>query len=1024
MTHLMHTPCFTPADAVSLAEGCYGVAATATPLPSERDQNFLLVTAEGERLVLKLANAQEDPALLEAQNAAMEQLARRGITFCQRVIPTRGGDLAALVSSPTGASHQMRLLTYVPGIPLRRLTHSTDALLYQLGACLGQVDRELAAFDHPALHRNFHWDLAQAQAVIERHSHQIADLEMQQLVLKLLADFVQHEVPLLPGLRRSVIHNDANDYNVIVGGGSTLYDRNQQVKGLIDFGDMVHSYTVGELAIACAYVALGKPDPLAAMLPVISGYHEHNPLCEDELSVLYGLIRMRLCASVCMAAVQQAQRPDDAYLSISQGPIRQTLPQLASIDRRLAGAAFRHACGLAPIAATPRIVRWLSQRTGSFAPLVDADLQDESLLVLDLSVGSPLLMGDARRNGEPALTRRIEDLCRETGATVAIGRYDEARLIYTAPIFKAGEGPLAEGRTIHIGQDLFLPAGTAVYAPLPGTVHAFANNAARQDFGPVLILRHQTEEGDVFYTLYGHLSEESLAGLAVGQAVGQGEKIGEIGSAAVNGGWTAHLHFQIIVDLLGLDTQFPGVCRASQRAIWRSLSPDPNLITGIPADRFPPASRPKGETLEARRRLLGRNLSIGYREPVKVERGWMQYLFDESGRRYLDAYNNVPHVGHCHPAVVGAAEQQMRVLNTNTRYLHDFLNRYAERLAGTLPDPLRVCFFLNSASEANELALRLVRAYSGRKDMIVLEGAYHGNTTGLIDISPYKHDGPGGQGAPDWVHTAPVADVYRGRYKADDPLAGPNYARHVAELIEDLHARGRGVGGYIAESCPSVGGQIFFPAGYLAAVYDHVRRAGGLCIADEVQTGYGRTGTHFYAFEAQGVVPDMVVLGKPIGNGHPIAALVTTPEIADAFNNGMEFFSTFGGNTVSCAVGLAVLETVQNEGLQAHALRVGERMLAGMRPFVDRFPLVGDVRGSGLFLGVELVRDRQTLEPAGEEASYVANRMRDHGILLGTDGPFHNVVKIRPPMPFDEANADLLVATLGSVLEELTDREG
>jgi 4-aminobutyrate aminotransferase-like enzyme len=237
------------------------------------------------------------------------------------------------------------------------------------------------------------------------------------------------------------------------------------------------------------------------------------------------------------------------------------------------------------------------------------------------------------------------------------------------------------------------------------------------------------------------------------------------------------------------------------------------------------------------------------------------------------------------------------------------------------------------------------------------------------------------------------------------------------EVIERLRASGTGLAAFIAESCPSVGGQIIFPAGYLAQVYGYVRDAGGVCIADEVQTGYGRTGTHFYAFEAQGVAPDIVVLGKPIGNGHPIGAVVTTVDIANAFDNGMEFFSTFGGNTVSCAVGLTVLNVVLEENLQAHALRVGERMLAGLRGLV-KYPIVGDVRGSGLFLGVELVRDRQTLEPAGREASFVANRMRDRGILLGTDGPYHNVVKIRPPMPFSESDADLLVTSMDQILAE------
>jgi 4-aminobutyrate aminotransferase-like enzyme len=361
----------------------------------------------------------------------------------------------------------------------------------------------------------------------------------------------------------------------------------------------------------------------------------------------------------------------------------------------------------------------------------------------------------------------------------------------------------------------------------------------------------------------------------------------------------------------------------------------------------------------------------------------------------------------------------MAVLNTNTRYLHDLVNRYAEELCATLPSALSVCFFLSSASEANELAIRLARAHTGRRDMIVLEAAYHGNTSTLIDISPYKHAGPGGSGPPAWVHAAPIPDVYRGPYKANDPRAAEKYAYHVRDIIERLQREGIGLAAFIAETCPSVGGQILPPPGYFAEVYRHVRAAGGVCIADEVQTGLGRLGTHFWAFEDHGVVPDIVVMGKPMGNGHPLAAVVTTPVIAASFDNGMEFFSTFGGNTVSCAVGLAVLQVMREEGLQAHALRVGNHMLEGLRPLVQHHALVGDVRGSGLFLGVELVRDRQTLEPAGEEAALVANRMRERGILLGTDGPYHNVLKIRPPMAFSVSDADLLVATLDRILWEL-----
>ncbi|HEV8218418.1 MAG TPA: aminotransferase class III-fold pyridoxal phosphate-dependent enzyme, partial [Gemmatimonadaceae bacterium] len=305
------------------------------------------------------------------------------------------------------------------------------------------------------------------------------------------------------------------------------------------------------------------------------------------------------------------------------------------------------------------------------------------------------------------------------------------------------------------------------------------------------------------------------------------------------------------------------------------------------------------------------------------------------------------------------------------------------------------------------------------RDMIVLDAAYHGNTTSLIDISPYKHGGPGGAGAPDWVHVAPLADDYRGPFKRGDPSAGPRYAAMVGEIVDSLRSRNRRLAGFIAETCPSVGGQLVFPTGYLRDVYAFVRDAGGVCIADEVQTGLGRMGTSFWAFEDQGVVPDIVVMGKPLGNGHPIGAVATTRAIARAFDNGMEFFSTFGGNTMSCAIGMAVLDVVRDEGLQDHARRVGERMRADLGALAERHQVIGDVRGSGLFLGVELVRDRTTLEPATEEASFVVNRLRERGVLIGTDGPYHNVLKIRPPMPFGLDDADILMGALEASIRDL-----
>ncbi|MEL6867639.1 MAG: aminotransferase class III-fold pyridoxal phosphate-dependent enzyme, partial [Bacteroidota bacterium] len=380
--------------------------------------------------------------------------------------------------------------------------------------------------------------------------------------------------------------------------------------------------------------------------------------------------------------------------------------------------------------------------------------------------------------------------------------------------------------------------------------------------------------------------------------------------------------------------------------------------------------------------------------------------------------NNVPHVGHQHPRVVAAAQKQLAVLNTNTRYLHDKLLAYAESLAATLPDPLSVCYFVNSGSEANELAIRMAKAYTGRKDLLVLEVGYHGNTNACVDASSYKFDGPGGKGLADYIHKLPIPDPYRGAHKYGEGDAGPKYAAAAIPILQDLASNERPVSAFLGESILSCGGQIVPPLGYLSTLYRHVREAGGICIADEVQTGLGRVGEQFWAFELQGVVPDIVTLGKPIGNGHPLGAVVTTRAVADAFHNGMEYFNTFGGNPVSCSIGLEVLQIVQEEGLQAKALELGQYLKKGLMELQDHYPIIGDVRGHGLFLGFELVKDGATLEPAAEQCRYLANRMRRLGILMSTDGPYHNVIKIKPPMCFEKKHANHVLAYLAQVLEE------
>jgi len=339
-------------------------------------------------------------------------------------------------------------------------------------------------------------------------------------------------------------------------------------------------------------------------------------------------------------------------------------------------------------------------------------------------------------------------------------------------------------------------------------------------------------------------------------------------------------------------------------------------------------------------------------------------------------------------------------------------------VSSTLPEPLRVCFLVCSGSEANELALRLARTHTGRRGVIVVDGAYHGNTGALIDVSPYKFDGPGGGGAPPHVIKVPTPDGYRGQIPASDPDCGRRYAAFLPAAIRELEDRGEPPAAFLCESLLGCGGQVVPPEGYLAEAFRHARNAGAVTIADEVQVGFGRVGTHFWGFETHGVVPDIVTMGKPIGNGHPLAAVVTTPAIAASFETGMEYFNTFGGNPVSCAAGMAVLDVLGEERLQHNALQVGDHLRSRLRELADRHPLVGDVRGRGLFLGIELVRDRESLEPAAEQASYVVERLKERGFLLGTDGPLRNVIKIKPPLVFSRDDADDLADALDRVLGE------
>jgi 4-aminobutyrate aminotransferase-like enzyme/Ser/Thr protein kinase RdoA (MazF antagonist) len=813
-TGFYQRPAFTPADALHMVRAHYGLEGQLASLPGERDQNFHLTTPTGAQYVLKIARGGEDEAVLLMENLALAHVGQQAA--CPQPLINRDGQtLTAVINN--GHTFLARLISYLPGDLYAHVRPQDARLQRSLGRRLGQLDRALATFSHPAARRQLKWDLSQAAFIVD-YTQYIPEEAGRRIVAHFLDRFVTAVQPALPHLRRQIIHNDANDYNLLV---SRTFSQNEPVKAsnpadqaaylvaaIIDFGDMMLAPTVCEVAIGAAYALLDQPDPLLAAAQVVAGYHEVYPLLDDEIALLFHLIAMRLCVSVTIAAANKVQEPDNAYLQISAQPAWDALEKLAGIDPDLARALFRHACGLPP--------------------------------------------------------------------------------------FTAGQSDLS------------------------------------------------------------HLPQKQ-----------------------------------------------PGV---------GALADEEN------GQRLP--SRPAAEEILAMRQArIGPSLTVAYERPLHITRGYMQYLYDEDGRAYLDAVNNVSHVGHCHPRVVRAGQTQMALLNTNSRYLHRYLVEYAARLTAKLPDPLDVVYFVCSGSEANELALRLARTYTGHHDILVLAAAYHGNTGELVNISPYKFNGRGGQGAPPYVHVLPLPDPYRGPYKGYGRETGRQYVAHVTETVNRLQAQAKAPAAFITESLPGCAGQIVLPDGYLAAAFAPVRAAGGVCIADEVQVGFGRVGSHFWGFETQAAVPDIVTLGKPMGNGHPLAAVVTTRAIAAAFANGMEYFNTFGGNPVSCAIGLAVLDVIEEEQLQQNALIVGDRLLNGLRRLQAKYPLIGDVRGRGLYIGVELVRDQNSLEPATREANIIVNAMKEHGILISTDGPLHNVLKIKPPLVFTPENADFLVETVDVLLE-------
>lgn len=994
----------TKEQARRIAEELYGISGKVFALPGEIDFNFR-IASENKCYLLKVGRPDASQDYLAFQQDILLHVAgsESGI-ISPYPVPDLQGRYISETKDKAGNIRKVRLLNWVEGRLWSGVNPVGEGLLYSLGEEAGRLTSAMQGFQHPLAERDFEWDVAQAgwtREYLDLHSK-----EGQEILGYFLEQYEALQKPYA-GLRKSVVHNDANDNNVVV----TRDLKDPRVRAIIDYGDAIHTQVINDLAVTIAYAVMGFPDPLNAALPVVKGYHSQFPLEAKELELLYVLVAMRLAISVSKSAINQEKEPDNKYLQISDAPAWELLKLWRNISGEFAHYSFRQACGFTAHPQEKNFQEWAAKHPVSLASLFPT-INKEQVHPLDLSV-SGSWVGDREEAGDLNLFQyKIEQLQNEVTEKIIAGGYMEPRALYSTSAYDRMGNTGKESRTVHLGVDLWVPPGTPVHALFDGEVVFAVNDAGDKEYGGLIILKHQA--GDLpFYTLHGHQTIESALKLKPGDRIKKGDQVGIIGAPPENGNWAPHLHFQLMLSLLNYKNDFPGVAYPSELKIWQSICPDPNLL--FRQSGLEPAPLTElSETINFRKEHLGKSLSLSYEVPLKMVRGDGVYLIDHLGRKFLDTVNNVAHVGHEHPRVVRAGQKQMAVLNTNTRYLHDNINTFTRELLSTFPRELSVVHLVNSGSEANELALRMVQACTGQKDMIAMEVGYHGNTTGCVSISSYKFDGKGGSGAPDFTHVVPLPDRFRGLHRGEE--SGPAYAGHVQDRIEEIQALGRQPAAFICESILSCGGQVELPDHFLELAYAAVRKAGGLCIADEVQVGCGRLGKEFWGFQLHGVIPDIVTIGKPIGNGHPLAAVVCTPEVAESFANGMEYFNTFGGNPVSCAIGTEVLRVVKEKKLQKNALDTGNYLKAELRKMQKEFPVIGDVRGQGLFLGIELC-DRE-LNPQTEKAAYLANRMKELGILMSTDGKDLNIIKIKPPMVFSRKHAEQLLENLQRVCRE------
>jgi 4-aminobutyrate aminotransferase-like enzyme/Ser/Thr protein kinase RdoA (MazF antagonist) len=954
-------PQVSQAQAQELLATHYGLTARAESLGSNQDRNFLVHDSDDRLLgVLKIANPAFTAVELQAQDAAAEAIAAAEPTLRVAVpLPNLAGDVSTAVTGLLDGTAHVRLLRFLSGGTLVDTGYLAPRVIAGMGDLAARVSLALADFRHPGLNRALQWDLRFGHDVVHALVSHVADASDRDRLVTAAAESWARIAPLADELPRQAVHLDLTDANVVapdVDGTARRPD------GIIDFGDLSDTWAVSEIAITLSSV-LGHPGATpASILPGVKAFHAVRPLSDAEADVLWPLLVLRTAVLIVSGAQQVFLDPDNEYLTHQSDDEVRMFAQATSVPVDLMTAAIRAELGFAaPAERVP-------------GALLSPGFDVSSVRTLDLSAVSDVFDTAADGVGTPVFADSLAESAIADGASLVVTRFGEPDLTRAPLLSQDSPNVVATGLSLWSGEPLTL------VVPWPGEI-------VRSEGG---------------FTLCGAEFELTVTGVAAADRAETGAPLVTVAP----GLWTT-----VSVRPAGAPVA-PAFTTAELAPGWLALTRDPRPLLGLP-DLPATAAR---NLLARRDESFARVQEHYYAEPPQIERGRRHYLMSTAGRVYLDMVNNVTVLGHAHPRVADTAARQLRRLNTNSRFNYEAVVEFSERLAATLPEPLDTVFLVNSGSEASDLALRLAIAVSGHRDVVSVGEAYHGWTYATDAVSTSTADNPNALTTrPDWIHTVESPNSFRGTHRGADAV---RYAPDAVATIEALVASGRPPAGFICESVYGNAGGMALPDGYLRQVYAAVRAAGGFAVADEVQVGYGRLGEWFWGFDQQQVVPDIVSIAKSTGNGYPLGAVITSRSIAEAFSSQGYFFSSTGGSPLSCAIGLTVLDVLREEDLQGNALRVGGHLKAELMALRDKHPIVGTVHGMGLYLGVEMVRDRDTLEPAPEETAAICDRMLELGVVIQPTGERQNILKTKPPLCLDVAGADFYVATLDRVLTE------